>query len=385
MRGLPRCGWSAEKAPPPAAAMSKPSSASDIPPALAAVIRPELQSLRGYVVQPSAGLVKLDVMENPFRLPPALRGALGERLGEVALNRYPAERTEVLRAALARHARMPEGCAMTLGNGSDELIAMLSLACARPGAVAMAPVPGFEIYELAARLHGLAFVGVPTTADFELDEPAMLAALREHRPALLYIAYPNNPTANLWDDATIDALIDAAPGLVVIDEAYQPFAARDSMARLQRHDKVLLMRTMSKFGLAGVRIGYLMGRSALIAQIDKLRPPFNISVLNAEAALFALEHEDEYARQAAIIRGERERVQRALHTLAGVRPFPSEANMILVRVPDADAVFEGMKRRGVLVKNRSRAHPLLAGCLRLTVGLPEENDRMIDALKASLP
>jgi histidinol-phosphate aminotransferase len=279
---------------------------------------------------------------------------------------------------------MPDDCALTLGNGSDELITLLSMACDVPGAVFMAPLPGFVMYAMSAQLQGIRFVGVPLTPDFELDEAAMLAAIEQHRPALIYLAYPNNPTANLWDDAVIDRIIEAAPGLVVMDEAYQPFASRDSMARLRRHEHVLLMRTMSKFGLAGVRIGYLIGRRAVVQQIDKLRPPFNISVLNAEAALFALEHVDEYARQAAVIREQRERLQAALRGLPGVRPYPSEANMILVRVPDAKQVFEGMKQRGVLVKNVSALHPLLANCVRLTVGTPDENTQMIEALKASL-
>ncbi len=340
--------------------------------------------MHGYAVQPSAGLVKLDTMENPFRLPEPLQRALGERLGAVALNRYPAERGDVLRAALAAHAGMPEGCDIMLGNGSDELITMLTLACAVPGAKVLAPVPGFVMYGLSAKLQGVAFVGVPTTADFELDLPAMLAAVREHRPGLIYLAYPNNPTANLWDDAAIDAIIDAAPGLVVVDEAYQPFASRDSMQRLVRHPHVLLMRTMSKFGLAGVRIGYLIGRRELIAEVDKLRPPFNISVLNCEAALFALEHADEYARQAATIRSERDALLAALAAIKGVTPFPSQANMILVRVADAAGTFVGMKARGVLVKNVSALHPLLAECLRLTVGTPDENRRMLEALRSSL-
>ncbi|HEY8710519.1 MAG TPA: histidinol-phosphate transaminase [Burkholderiaceae bacterium] len=348
------------------------------------VVRQDVQSMHGYAVQPSAGMVKVDTMENPFRLPVALRHALGERLAQVALNRYPAERGNVLREALAAHAGMPEGCDIMLGNGSDELIAMLSMACDVPGAAVLAPVPGFVMYEMSARLQGLKFIGVPLSADFELDLPAMLAAVHEHRPALIYLAYPNNPTANLWDDAAIDAIIEAAPGLVVMDEAYQPFAARDSMARLGRFDHVLLMRTMSKFGLAGVRIGYLIGRRELIAEIDKLRPPFNISVLNCETALFALEHADEYARQAGVIRSEREQLQAKLRELPGVRPFPSEANMILVRVPDSKRCFEGMKARGVLVKHIAGLHPLLANCLRVTVGTPEENILMINALKASL-
>jgi histidinol-phosphate aminotransferase len=349
------------------------------------VIRQDIQSMHGYAVQPSAGLVKLDTMENPFRLPPALRDELGRRLAEVALNRYPAERGEVLRAELARHAGMPDGCDIMLGNGSDELISLLSLACDVPGSTVLAPLPGFVMYQMSATLQGLKFVGVPLTAEFELDRPAMLAAVREHQPAIVYLAYPNNPTANLWSDDAIDAIIEAAPGLVVMDEAYQPFAARDSMARLERHPHVLLMRTMSKFGLAGVRIGYLIGRRELIAELDKLRPPFNVSVLNCEAALFALEHADEYGRQAATIRAERDRLLQVLGSLPGVRPFPSEANMILARVPDSKKVFEGMRARGVLVKNVASLHPLLHDCVRLTIGTPEENVKMIDALKASLP
>jgi len=348
------------------------------------VIRQDIQSMHGYAVQPSAGMVKLDTMENPFRLPPALRHELGRRLAEVALNRYPAERGDVLRQALARHAGMPDECDIMLGNGSDELISLIAMACDVPGSTVLAPVPGFVMYSLAAKLQGLRFVGVPTTASFELDLPAMLAAVREHRPGVVYLAYPNNPTANLWDDAAIDAIIDAAPGLVVMDEAYQPFAARDSSARLRRHEHVLLMRTMSKFGLAGVRIGYLIGRRPLIAQIDKLRPPFNVSVLNCETALFALDHVDEYQRQAAVIRAERDSLLQQLTALPGVEPFPSQANMILARVPDSQKAFEGMKARGVLVKNVAFLHPLLHNCVRLTVGTPEENVKMMDALKASL-
>ncbi len=351
------------------------------------VIRRDIQSMHAYAVQPSAGLVKVDTMENPYTLPPELQRALGERLGRVALNRYPAERTEDLRAALGAHAGLPAGCALTLGNGSDELISMLSLACDVPGAVFMAPLPGFVMYAMSAALQGIRFVGVDLTPAFELDEGAMLAAIEMHRPSLLYLAYPNNPTANLWDDAVIDRCIDAVGrvgGLVVMDEAYQPFAARDSMERMRRHPHVLLMRTMSKFGLAGVRLGYLMGRSELVHEVEKLRPPFNVSVLNAEAGLFALEHGAVYEAQARAIRRDRDALAAALATLPGVRPFPSQANMILARVPDAAAAFAGMKQRGVLVKNVSALHPLLANCLRLTVGTPDENTLMIDALKASL-
>lgn len=340
--------------------------------------------MHAYAVQPSDGLVKLDAMENPFRLPEPLRAALGARLGAVAINRYPGGRNDDLRRALAQHAGLPDGFDLILGNGSDELISMLSLACATPGASVVAPVPGFVMYDLSARLQGLRSISVPLTADFELDESAMRAAMAEHQPAIAYIAYPNNPTANLFDDAIIERLIDAAPGLVVIDEAYQPFASRSYIDRVTRHGHVLIMRTLSKFGLAGVRLGYLMGPQALIAEIDKVRPPYNVSVLNCEAALFALEHADEFDRQAAVLRSERTRLFAALRELPGVQPYPSEANMILARVPDAADLFIALKQRGVLVKNVSNLHPLLANCLRLTVGTPSENILLMSALKSSL-
>jgi histidinol-phosphate aminotransferase len=350
-------------------------------------VRQDVASMHAYAIQPSAGLIKLDAMENPFPLPPALQAELGARLGRVAINRYPAACGERLLAALGTFFELPGGIKAMLGNGSDELIDLLSVACDVPGASVLAPLPGFVMYEMSARLRGLRFVGVPLAADFELDLPAMLDAIGTHRPALTYIAYPNNPTANLFDEAAVQAVVDAVGaqhGLVIIDEAYQPFSSRTWMPRLPAFPHVLVMRTLSKFGLAGVRLGCLCGAAALIEQIDKVRPPYNVSALNAEAALFALEHADEYARQAAVIKSERERLQQVLRSLPGLHAFPSEANMILVRVPDAKACFEGLKARGVLVKHIAGQHPLLANCLRLTVGTPDENDRLVSALKESL-
>ena len=355
-----------------------------LPPRLARLIRSDVQSMHAYAVQDAAGFIKLDAMENPYRLSPELQAKLGERLGQVAINRYPGPRIDELKAALGRHAGLPEGCSLMLGNGSDELISLLAMACDRPGATILAPLPGFVMYAMSAQLQGLQFVGVDLTPDFELDLPAMLAAIEKHQPALVYLAYPNNPTANLWDDAAIDAIVAAAPGLVVIDEAYQPFASRSYLGRLAAHPHVLLMRTLSKFGLAGIRLGYMMGASALIAEIDKVRPPYNVSVLNAEAALFALEHAEVYEAQARELREQRSVLMARLADMPGVKAFPSDANMILVRVPDAKAAFEGMKRQGVLVKNVSTMHPLLAQCIRLTVGTPDENARMLAALQASL-
>ena len=164
-------------------------------------IRQDVKSMHAYAIQDSRGLIKLDAMENPFRLPEALQRELGERLGRVAINRYPVQSTADVVAALSKYVELPAGCKMILGNGSDELIDMLSVACDVPGATLLAPLPGFVMYQMSAQLRGLNFVGVPLTPDFELDEAAMLAAIEEHRPALTYIAYPNNPTANLFDEA----------------------------------------------------------------------------------------------------------------------------------------------------------------------------------------
>jgi histidinol-phosphate aminotransferase len=350
-------------------------------------IRQDVQSMHAYAIQPSEGLVKLDAMENPFRLPPELQRELGERLGRVAINRYPGRCTADVIAALSAHVQLPAGCRLMLGNGSDELISLLAMACDLPGATIVAPLPGFVMYEMSARLQGLNFVGVPLTARFELDTEAMLAAIARHRPALTYLAYPNNPTANLFDEGAIGRIVAAVAeqrGFVVFDEAYQPFASRTWLPRLAEQPHVLVMRTLSKFGLAGVRLGYLCGAAALIDEIDKVRPPYNVSVLNAEATLFALDHAGEFARQAALIREQRARLQAALRALPGCEPFPSEANMILVRVPEAKRAFAGLKARGVLVKNVEGLHPLLANCLRLTVGTPDENTQLLDALKASL-
>ncbi len=364
--------------------MTSPQAALD--PKFKKLIRQDVQSMQAYAIQDSVGMIKLDAMENPHRLPAHLQAELGRRLGTVALNRYPDGRVNDLRKALADYAKMPEGFDIMLGNGSDELISLLAMACDVAGASILAPLPGFVMYGVSAQLQGLKFIGVPLTADFELDEAAMLAAIAEHQPSIIYLAYPNNPTAKLWDDAVIEKIVNAAPGLVVMDEAYQPFSSKSYIDRITRHGHVLLMRTLSKFGLAGVRLGYMIGPKALIAEIDKVRPPYNISALNYECALFALEQREVFASQAKELIGQRERILKALDVLAGkgVKSWPSDANMILIRVPDAAKTFDGMRARGVLIKNVSKMHPLLANCLRLTVGTADENTKMLAALEQSL-
>jgi histidinol-phosphate aminotransferase len=347
--------------------------------------------MHAYVVQSSSGMVKLDAMENPFRLPEGLQKQLGERLAAVAVNRYPGERTEGLRATLKAHVGMPPDADLMLGNGSDELIGLLALAFNLPGAAILAPEPGFVMYGMSAKLQGMTYLPVSLTPDFELDEAAMASAIATHQPALVYLANPNNPTANAWSPAAMRAIVaqvSAYGGWVVMDEAYQPFANFTWLEEMHAHPdanrQVILLRTLSKFGLAGVRLGYLVAHQDIVRELDKVRPPYNVSVLNTECALFAIEHASTFEAQAATIRQERERMSEALARLQGLRVYPSQANMVLIRLQGlgggAAAVFEGLKAKGILVKNVSKMHPLLEDCLRFTVGTPEENDQLLQAM-----
>lgn len=356
------------------------------------VIRADVRAMHAYVVADATGLVKLDAMENPFQLPDALREELGHRLAAAPLNRYPAPRADALRATLRRVMHVPDGCDVLLGNGSDELIALLCMAVARDGASVLSLAPGFAMFALSTQFARLDQVVVPLRDDFSLDAAAVIDALLAQRPALAFIAYPNNPTGNRFARADVEAVIQAAcetDTLVVVDEAYHAFASDSFLAALPKHDNLLVLRTVSKSGLAGVRLGYLCGSPSWLNEIGKVRPPYNINVLTQCAVQFALEHADVLDAQAAVLRDERTRLMAALQAIAGVTPFPSDANFILFRVAHDDRtaatqVFEALKRRRVLVKDLSRSHPLCANALRVTVSTPEENDVFLAALASSL-
>ncbi|MGH6623857.1 MAG: histidinol-phosphate transaminase [Burkholderiaceae bacterium] len=349
------------------------------------VIRDDIRAITGYTVPNAAGLIKLDAMENPYSLPDSLRPELGARLAAVDFNRYPPANPAPFKQRLARAMGVPVAARLMLGNGSDELIHLIIQACARPGATVMAPWPGFEMIELSTRFNGCRFVGVPLVArDFSLDRTAMLAAIEAERPAVIFIAYPNNPTGNAFDRSTIEAVLDAAPGLVVLDEAYLPFACDTWMPQLERWPNLLVLRTLSKLGLAGIRLGYLAGGPPWIEQLEKVRPPYNVNVLTLTVADFMLDHLEPLEEQAAAIRAERARVAAALGALPGIQVFPSSANFLLFRVAAPDVVYTGLKERGILIKNVSMMHPLLTGCLRTTVGTPTENDAFLRALAAVL-
>ncbi len=352
------------------------------------VIRDDVRAMRAYAVADATGLIKLDAMENPFALPPELARELGGRLAQVALNRYPPADPVAFKLRLAKVAGLAPGAALMLGNGSDELIHLMIQACARSdvagGAVVLAPIPGFVMVEVFARLDGCRFVGVNLRGDFGLEPEAIRQAIDAHRPALVFIAYPNNPTGNLFSRSDLEAILDRAPGLVVIDEAYLPFAQDTWMPQLAGRPNLVVLRTLSKLGLAGLRLGYACADPALIGEFEKVRPPYNVGVLPLAAADFLLDHFDVLQAQAAAIRSERARLLGALRAQAGITAFDSAANFVLLRVSQPDAVFAGLHERGILVKNVSGSHPLLAGCLRVTVGTAAENDALLQALGALL-
>ena len=345
------------------------------------LVRPEILALKAYYVPPSDGMVKLDAMENPYTLPPELRRALAERLAQVDLNRYPAPTPQKLLDALARRIDLPRGMRLLLGNGSDELITLVINALARPGAAAMFPSPTFVMYGMSATFAGMKPVAVPLRDDYTFDAAAFIARMKAEKPAVVFLAYPNNPTGFLYPDEDVVAVIRACEGLVVVDEAYHAFAGRSFLPRLAEFENLVVIRTMSKLGLAGIRLGYMAGRPEWIEQFDKLRPPYNVGVLTQATALFMLEKLDVLEAQAARIRADRESLAKSLAALQGVSVFPSQANFILLRVPDADRSFAALKQQKVLVKN---LHPGLRQCLRVTVGTPDENRILLAALKEAL-
>jgi histidinol-phosphate aminotransferase len=326
-------------------------------------------------------------MENPYPLPDHLATELAGRLAAVALNRYPVASYASVKERICRQLGVPAGYDVLLGNGSDELISILDMACAHQDrrAVVVAPVPTFVMYARSAQFAGMDFVGVPLKDDLTLDLPAMLAAIARHKPALVYLSYPNNPTGNLFEADDVAAIIRALgdTGIAVVDEAYEPFAQQSFMGRLPEFDNLVVMRTVSKLGLAGIRLGYMSAAPKLLEQFDKVRPPYNVNVLTQVAAEFALDNIDVLNQQAAILREQRALLAEALAAVPGVQVFPSAANFILVRVPDADAANAYLLSHKVLVKNVGKMHSVLTNCLRITVSTPEENAAFLEAFKAS--
>ena len=345
-------------------------------------VRPDIRALSAYHVPDASGLIKLDAMENPYTWPEEMVQQWLDTLRQVELNRYPDPSANALKDRLREAMAVPADADILLGNGSDEIIQMLLLALAAPGQTVVSVEPGFVMYNMIATFAGMHYVGVPLQDDFALDTNALLAVIEEHQPAIVFLAYPNNPTGNLFSVADIEAIIKAAPGVVIVDEAYHAFADDSFMPQTMDYDNLLVMRTVSKMGLAGLRLGLLAGPAAWLAEFEKVRLPYNINVLTQASADFALQHADVLLAQTEQIKTDRAVLEQALEQIKGLTVFPSRANFILFRVPadQAGPIFEGLKSKGVLLKNLDKAGGVLKDCLRVTVGTPEENTAFITAL-----
>ena len=348
-----------------------------------------------HVPQPPQVRAKLDANELPYALPAELRARLGAALAEVALERYPDPNARELRALVASQLGVA-GDQLVFGNGSDETIGMLVAAFAaprtghehgigraRPAAI-LYPSPTFVYYKLAAVTRGVEAIEVPLDARFELDEAALEAAIETHRPSVVFLALPNNPTGTLWRMGFAAELAARHRDVAIVsDEAYVAYSGRSNLPHLAAHPNLIVMRTLSKVGMAGLRVGFTVSSPAIARLLEKVRPPYNVSSLDQRAAWFLLDEASDWcAARAADVVAERARLAAALATLPHTEVFASEANLLLVRfgVGSATQIWQGLADRGLLVRNFDRPGPL-AGCLRITVGTPRENGWLLDALR----
>jgi histidinol-phosphate aminotransferase len=353
----------------------------DVAARVAASVRPEVRALTAYHVAKADGMIKLDANESPHALPDALRAKLATALADVPLNRYPDGGADAVKTALRKAHALPDEAGLVLGNGSDELLQLITTAVVKPGAAIVAPDPTFVMYRLYATYAGARYVPVALRDDFALDVDAMLAAIARERPALVWLASPNNPTGTQFDAHGVERIVRAVPGLAVVDEAYFAFASHTFLPRVLEFPNLIVVRTLSKIGMAGLRLGYAVSHRAWTDEIDKVRSPYNLNSLTQAAAECLLRDDHVFAGHAAAIRAERLRVMTALARLSGVTVFESAANFFVARFPDGPAAFATLKVAGILVKNVHGWHPLLADCLRITVGTPAENDALLAALE----
>jgi histidinol-phosphate aminotransferase len=360
------------------------------PPFFADLVRPELAELAPYAAGGVEAPIRLDANENAFPLSAAAREDLARELAQVDLNRYPDPRQTRLREIVAKEMDVaPER--LIFGAGVDEVIGMIATALARPRpgqarARILFPWPSFVMFRITTLARGLEPVMVPLGPKWELGPDELASAVRDARPNVVFLPTPNNPTGNSFARETIEAAIDAAPdALVVIDEAYFDFSGTTYADLARARPNVALFRTLSKAGLAGLRVGYLLGDAALVYELEKVRQPYNVTSLSLRAAeLCLVRYRDELRAQVARIVEMRGRLIADLAGLPGLEVFPSDANFILVRTANATEVFRGLAANGVLVRSFDAPKSPLAGCLRITVGRPEENDRLLESLRSVL-
>jgi histidinol-phosphate aminotransferase len=352
------------------------SDDDDLGPLAARVSEPLRGSSAYHVPLPPKLVAKMDANELPYGLPADLREHIGRELAKVPLERYPDPKAGKLRVALM--ATMPLlGHELVFGNGSDELIQMLVNAFAGP---ILFPTPTFVYYKLAAVARGVPCVEVPLRADFTLDEGAVIAAIERERPTVVFLALPNNPTGTLWRIELARELAERYRDTVIVsDEAYVAYSGASNLGALAAHPNLVIMRTLSKIGMAGLRVGFTISSPAIARVLEKVRPPYNVSALDQLAAALLISMAGDWCEQrAAAVVVEREKLAAALQA-KGVEVFPSAANLVLVRVGDARATWQKLADAGISVRAFGDSGPL-ANCIRITVGTPAENAALLEAL-----
>ena len=346
-------------------------------------IRKEVLIQKGYQVDTTSCRVKMDAMENPFALPPLLREKLSEAMKNIPLNRYPEPGAPIIRKKFARHYGVDANMIM-IGNGSDELIQTLCSAFINSSSTVIVPLPTFVMYRIIAVNTGHKIIEVPLDDMYELDLDAVLAQITRNSPVLIFLSYPNNPTGNCFSIEKIITIIEKSPGIVIVDEAYGNFSGQTLLPLLKRYDNLVILKTLSKVGLAGIRIGFLIGSPSLIYELDKIRLPYNINTLSQVAAGFYLDHLDIFTGQIQDIVQRREELLSALRKINGIKPYPSQANFIFFSCDfDTDSVYKDLVKEGVLIKNLN-SPGMLRNCMRVTVGTQDENNEFLKALKKVL-
>ena len=346
------------------------------------IISKEIFEQSGYIAPEQKGAIKMDANENPFSLQEPLKKRLREEMGKVNLNRYPEAGASGLRDRFARYYGVNKDMIM-LGNGSDELIQMLCMTLKGKVNGVLIPTPTFAMYKIIAVNTGNKVLEVRLEENFDLDLEAMLDKIKSTFPSLIFLSCPNSPTGNIFSRDKIEALIKKTPGVVVIDEAYADFSGQTLLPLLKKYDNLVFLKTLSKLGLASMRLGFLISRRDIIAQLDKVRLPYNVNCLSQIAANFFLDNRDEFMRQAAQIVKGREELYLRLKEITGIKPYPSSANFIFFSCAfDADHIYNKLAADGIIIKNLNTQ--LTRNCMRVTVGNSEENKAFLKFLKSAV-
>ena len=351
-----------------------------------ALIRPAVRNEHEYVVgAPPDAPVKLNQNESPFDLPASIKDELLHACSQIEMNRYPAEQPERLRRALAAHDGVaPE--MIIVGNGSNELTYTLGLAFVEPDAPVVLPRPMFSLYEKVAHLSGAELTSVPPNEDLSFDVDGLVDAVQQTGAVLTVLTTPNNPTGLALSMDEVERIVDASPGMVVVDEAYVEFNPEGTALRLlDRHPNVLVMRTLSKaFGLAGVRLGYLLGHADVVRELMKSRLPFMVDRFSEQVGLALLDRPELLRERVRKMQASVQEITSALQSMDAVTVVPSAANFVIFTTPlPADRLQDRLKDDGVLLRNMG-GYPSLQGYLRVSAGTPDENKAFLAALERAL-